>query len=231
MPAKDNTVEGQMHNLVEQWEACQDARAIFLGCYRLMTLNMLKALQEGEFQDSLWVDQLLHHFANYYFKALQAYEDGDPATPKAWQVAFEATRQPHLSAIQHLLLGVNAHINYDLVLAEVDLLEAEWHLLPDVARQQRRADHDHVNEIIGRTIDSVQDTILERREAWLDVLDQLLGPLDEWLTSRLISAWRDDVWDEAVRFLATNDVQQRDQLRALREQQVLQLAQKILRFS
>ena len=42
------------------------------------------------------------------------------------------------------------------------------------------------------------------------ILDKLLGPVDEWLTSRLISQWREDVWDNAVRYLALADAHERD---------------------
>lgn len=43
-----------------------------------------------------------------------------------WQVAHNAAKDPNISAMQKLLLGVNAHINYDLVLTLVDMLEGEW---------------------------------------------------------------------------------------------------------
>ncbi len=71
-------------------------------------------------------DGLLHRFADYYFDALDAY-DADPArTPAVWRVAHEATRAPRTSAVQHLLLGLNAPINYGLVRTLVDVLEPEW---------------------------------------------------------------------------------------------------------
>lgn len=230
MHSTKQPVEEQMRLQAEMWEAQGDPRAIFLSCYHLMTLNMLKAIDQGEFSDPAWVENLLNHFAGYYFNALEAYEKSEPDTPEAWRVAFEAARQSDLSAIQHLLLGVNAHINYDLVLAEVDLLDGEWARLPGYLRQQRLSDHNYVNQVIGRTIDSVQDSILERRESWLDLVDRLFGRADEWLISRLISAWRDDVWQEALLFLETPDQNTRASLRKQREQNVTALARKIMLF-
>jgi hypothetical protein len=38
-----------------------------------------------------------------------------------------------------------------------------------------------------------------------DILDKLLGPMDEWLVSRLIADWREDVWERAVLFLDNQD--------------------------
>ena len=68
-------------------------------------------------------------------------------------------------------------------------------------RVQRHADHELVNRIIGETVDAVQDQIIDRHSPWFDFVDKLLGPVDEWLTSRLISHWREEVWDNAVRYL------------------------------
>jgi len=44
----------------------------------------------------------------------------------------------------------------------------------------------------------------------------MLGPVDEWLTSHLISQWREDVWDNALRYLELND----DAARAAFRQQI-----------
>jgi hypothetical protein len=217
-----------MEQHIARWEAEQDARSVFLSCYRLMTLNMYQALEEGQFDDPAWVGALLEHFAGYYFIALEAYEAGDPTAPEAWQIAFEAAKQPGLSPIQHLLLGVNAHINYDLVLAEVDLLDPEWAGLTPEQRAGRQADHERVNQVIGETIDAVQDTILEPRQPRLEILDRLMGGLDEWLISRLIRHWRGEVWEAAIHFLDAPDPESRAGLRRTRSAQVARLADSIL---
>jgi len=221
-------VDEMMLGFIQRWEAENDQRAVFLGCYRLMTINMGAALQAGEFNDPHWVELLLQHFSDYYFTALDAYEHQDPQTPSAWRVAFEAAQSPNCSVIQNLLLGVNAHINYDLVLAVVDLLNKEWADLPPEMRQLRQADYTQVNQVIGQTTDAVQDTILERRDPRLKILDTLLGPMDEWMISHLISSWREEVWEQAVHFLEAPDEEEREALRLQREQQVIRLADTIL---
>ena len=48
--------------------------------------------------------------------ALHAYENHSSDAPEVWQLAHSAAIDPHITALQKLLLGVNAHINYDLVL-------------------------------------------------------------------------------------------------------------------
>jgi hypothetical protein len=40
----------------------------------------------------------------------------------------------------------------------------------------------------------VQDE-LERRSAGIEVIDVVLGPIDEWLAVKLLTGWRRRVWD------------------------------------
>lgn len=209
MNTLERPVVQRMTTLTQQWEVAHDRRAIFLGCYTLMTCNMLDAIDAGRFHDGGWVSRLLHRFADYYFEALAAYEQQPAAAPPVWQLAHDMTRREHVMTIQHLLLGVNAHINFDLIFSLADLLEPEWDQLDEDARDKRHADHTQVNIIIGETIDRVQDTILEPRSPWLDIFDRLLGPVDEWLTSRLIAGWREAVWREAVRLITLREAADR----------------------
>ncbi len=188
----------RMQDHLRRWEEAGDRRAVFLRCYSMMTENMLTAVARGEFQDSVWVNNLLHHFADYYFVALEAYEQDPVTAPPVWQIAHDCCKSPRLKALQNLLLGVNAHINYDLVLAVSDVLQDEWEVLSPQQRELRYADHCKVNVIIAQTVDSVQDQVIERYDPEMDLVDKLMGSLDEWLISRLIASWRDQVWRNAI---------------------------------
>lgn len=198
-------VAGVMAAQVAQWQARDDRRAIFLDCYLRMTHNMLVALVAGEFHDTAWVDRLLDRFAGYYFDALRAYEQTRATTPAVWRIAHNAAGRPDTLTLQHLLLGVNAHINYDLVLVVVELLQPEWDELGEVERHTRYADYTHVNAIIARTIDEVQTEVVARATPALAALDALLGPLDEWATGQVIAGWREEVWRQAIAILTAPD--------------------------
>jgi hypothetical protein len=201
MVSTNDRVIQQMQALIENWTGSQDSRSIFLSCYQLMTRNTLQAIERDEFYDSNWVHQLLKRFADYYFVALDAYEADPQAAPMVWQLAHNATRNPKAMAIQSLLLGVNAHINYDLVLTLVDVLSPEWNSLDEVQRENRHSDHDRVNTIIAASIDAVQDDILEPAMPIMDFIDDVFGSLDEYLISHLIRNWRNDVWKHATQLL------------------------------
>jgi hypothetical protein len=203
----------RMQDRIDRWDRAGDPRAVFLSCYALMTCNMLNALDAGEFADAAWVSHLLQHFACYYFDALDAYEAGAEHAPEVWRCAHDAARRSNTPAISLLLLGVNAHINYDLVLAVADRLEPEWPALSEEGRRARYEDYCRVNDVIGRTIDSVQDTILDRREPIMGLVDTLFGPVDEWLVSRGITEWREEVWRHAIRRVETTGEAEREILR------------------
>lgn len=218
----------RMQAQIDAWRTNDDTRAIFLDCYRLMTANMLIALDQDEFSDQAWVGTLLHRFADYYFDALDAYERDDPATPPIWRMTHQIARSNGALVLQHLMLGVNAHINYDLVLTLADLLEPEWAALDAEQRRQRYADHSHVNLVIARTIDTVQDQVITRLTPAFFVVDRLLGRVDEWSTARLINVWRDTVWHRAVEILDSPGVSARAAIRHHVEEVTLRRAHTIL---
>lgn len=190
-----------MDELARTWGGSDDPAAIFVEAYRTMTANMLTAVQRSAFADGAWVERLLTGFAEYYFEAVDGYERRtDTPCPPAWEVAMDARRRDDLHPMQHLFLGVNAHINRDLPFVLVDVLD-DWAVMDQQARRLRHADHLGVNDVIGRTIDAVQDEVIASRSPGMGVLDRIFGPLDEWAFSRLIASWRDDVWDVAVALL------------------------------
>lgn len=205
-----------MQSRIRQWEEAADDKVLFLRCYMMMTGNVLAAIdQQHTFNDPAWVGRLLAHFAEYYFVALRAYEHDPASAPKVWQYAHHAARDPRIAAIQKLFLGVNAHINYDLVLTLADLLRAEWGGYSSEQRARRYADHCRINDIIGRTIDAVQDEVLEPAMPIMDVFDKLLGPFDEMLILRLITRWREKVWRNTAHLLDLRDAD--EQVRFIRQ--------------
>ena len=191
-----------MNDLASRWDIAGDRRSVFLSCYALMTENMLQAVDDGVFHDGIWVERLVRRFAEYYFAGVQAYERDHAATPAAWRAAHDATKRTETMTLQHLFLGINAHINYDLALTLVDLLEKDWPTLPQPEKRRRYEDYCRVNDVIGETIDAVQKQVVERFTPSLVIVDTLFLHGDEWLLSRLVAHWREEVWVNAESLLA-----------------------------
>jgi hypothetical protein len=186
------------------WEQVGDGRAVFLDCYARMTDAVVTAVRNDRFVDGDWVLLLLERFAAYYDASI----DGGPGgliVPEPWVLAHAAAVGNDAHPMQLLLAGVNAHINYDLVLTLIDLLEPEWRSIDDAVIERRQLDYDEINQVIAETADLVQDRVLERRVPWLQILDRGLGRWDERMAVRLLGGWRTRVWRQSVTLLELND--------------------------
>lgn len=211
-------VLARMFAQADAWDQADDA---------MMTSQVLADADAGGFADAVWVRGLLCRFADYYFTALAAYDSGADV-PAVWRIAFDACRRDDVHVLQQLMLGVNAHIRYDLVFTLADVLRDQWPTLSDDDRARRLTDHRRVNEVIYRTIDSVQDQVLERSSRAMAALDLVMGRLDEYLIYRLIMGWRDVVWQQACALMACTGPEQVDYVRAEVEVQSVESAQAIL---
>jgi len=85
-------------------------------------------------------------FAGLYLDALLADQRGE-RPPGPWAVAFAAADTAALPPLRHTLLGMNAHINYDLAQALLAVIsDAEF---DDQALLDRRgADHRHIDQVL-----------------------------------------------------------------------------------
>ena len=204
----------RMQHQADRWEQSGDRRMLFLRCYFLMTQNMHRAIQEGQFRDGIWAERLLQRFAAYYFHALDLFDLDDPGTPAVWRQVHEAAANPRLHALQHV---------FDEMHPELTALKREGFDL-------RQSDHNLVNQIIAETIDTVQDQVLEPHSGMLALVDVLMGRADEWILSQMITGWRSEVWQEACAMLDTENPEQRELHRLQLEENVLKKAGAILAF-
>lgn len=195
----------KMESTTSAWETAGDNRYIFLKCYTIMSRNMAEGISAGRFADPEWVSRLMAVFADYYFEALFRYEISPDATPAVWRQAHACAEDTRVKTVQHLMLGINAHINYDLPLSLYDCLCHQWSSLEARERYLRKQDHNTVNAIIAESIDSVQDIILAPRSKALKMLDVALGRTDEWLIAKAITSWRSRVWNISEQMLGYCD--------------------------
>ena len=161
--------------------------AVFAAMYRRVTVVVKQAIVRDDFDDGPRMSRFDAVFALRYLRPLQAYLRGEPV-PGAWSVAFRATEDPSLTAMQLLLLGVNAHINLDLGFSVV---EAGLEPAPF------RADFDRINAILAGELDGVQQA-LDTVSPWLSGLDRWMGSADERLGVFMVVRAREQAWRVAV---------------------------------
>lgn len=122
-----------------------DASGYFPAMYAQVTDRVRAAAAEGRFDDPARMERFAQGFAGWYDRACV----GNGAVPRCWQGAFDVADDGRLLIVQHLLLGINAHVNHDLPQVVVELTGDGGDLAA------LRADFDAVNTILGETLPDV----------------------------------------------------------------------------
>lgn len=185
-------VNRRLQELLSAFESRDDRRAVFLSIYSQMTYAVSRRIRQNGFEDPDWMADYLVKFAYLYREAVRDYEHGDLSSlADPWQLAFEAAEDNDSLVVQDAMLGVNAHINYDLALAV-----EEVGVGPD--RTERYKDHSRVTDIISDVIDDAQDLLIEHGGDRLDTVHDLPGRLDQFASVLTIDQCRDSAWRTAV---------------------------------
>jgi hypothetical protein len=168
-----------------------DARRFFHGTYLRTTRAVAEEIDRGGFLDGAWLERWDLAFAQLYLDAFDAERAGEPV-PAPWRVAFGVARtHPELPPLRHVLLGMNAHINYDLPQALIEVIAPEEFDDPPT-RASRARDHTHVDTVLLARIGAEDDEV--RANSRVTLLDRLLGPLNRAATRRLLAESRAKVW-------------------------------------
>ncbi len=199
-----------------------DMRGVFATAYLHITKEIVRSIVDNEFADAEWTRRYLIAFGNLYRNALLNYETGETTgMAKAWRIAFDAAHDRQGLVIQHLTLGINAHINHDLPLA---LVEAG--LDPD--RLGKHADHTAVNLVLAASTDGLKRTVADMYAPILNRLDRIFGRLDDEITNFSIPKARQHAWDCAVLLAAADTAEARNRVRRMIDEQAAVLARLIL---
>lgn len=89
----------------------------FAALYLRVTNTVRSRLGTAYFDDDARMEQLDARFAARYLTAVKQHLTNDPAITAGWSIAFDAAARTDLIVVQHLLLSVNQHINFDLAQA------------------------------------------------------------------------------------------------------------------
>jgi len=113
----------------------------FAALYRKVTIKVKEGIEAHYFEDGSRMEQLDVVFASRYINAYHAQEKEEPVT-KSWKLAFEKGKKYWPTALQHLLVGMNAHINLDLGIAAAEISNGH-----DI--KQLKGDFDKINTILS----------------------------------------------------------------------------------
>lgn len=190
MPTRDiATVVAAMDARLVRMPPDRTAQRLFLETYRRTTLAVGKAIDDAQFEDPEWVERWDVVFADLYLAALELDLVGSHEVPRPWRLAFEAPAS--LPALRHVLLGINAHINYDLPQALLAVITDEEFADPVVlARRQR--DHERIDGVLSARVAAEDEELAAISTRKL--VDRALQPLNRLSSKRFLREARQKVW-------------------------------------
>ena len=176
----------QLGRIIDWAEEQNNPLGFFPALYQAVTIRVANGIKIQRFADSGGMEQLDVVFANRYFEALDQYLKGEAPT-RSWKLAFDQHQRDDLIVLQHLLLGINAHINLDLGLSAAKVAKSGSQL------EQVEADFLEINHLLQEMIEEVQDRLNSFSIFWKSA-DFLLGKADELMASFSLKRSRKFAW-------------------------------------
>jgi len=199
----------------------KDHRAVFELTYLVFSKQILAALKARRFEDQAWATDMACRFIEVYRYQLALWERRDPSLCRAWRVAFQAMEEGRIDVLQAMLLGINAHINYDLAFVTLgssrhagDLPENGTVAHPvTLARTGvptvRYRDFLVVNQIEWEAIELVQDAVLKEHNRLFYWANRLTLRATRFLGQRFLMEARDSAWYQMTLLVHARDDEER----------------------
>lgn len=194
----DEVVE-RLENTITACHAQGSRLGYFAALYNRVTRRVREGIRAGEFADGARMERLDVTFANRYLEALDRYQAGELPS-RAWLVAFEATERPNLIVLQHLLLGMNAHIHLDLAIAAA-------RTCPGAGIQSLAQDFRKINDVLAALVPVVEHE-LDALSPEFARFTGLIGPRQEKLVDFSMAVARDEAWKFAERLAPLSPTEQ-----------------------
>ncbi len=173
--------------IVDQCKQEQLRAGYFAVLYRFVTLRIKEGIVNGEFDDNDRMEQLDTIFAQRFFDAFDGhYNNSGMPVSQSWVHAFDSAESANFIIMQHLLLGINAHINLDLGIAAAETMEGDN---LDFIHQ----DYNRINAILASLVDDVTSN-MSRISLFFGPMIRLARGADEMLVEFSIVVARDGAW-------------------------------------
>ena len=162
----------------------------FAALYRKVTVSVKQGVLNERFEDGARMARLDVNFANRYLEAYELHRKGEAPTA-SWQASFEAAGHWRPLILQHLLLGINAHINLDLGIAAVEASSGGQ-------LSSLKHDFDLINKVLADLVQPVQDEIGEV-SPWIGLLEKIDPSADDAIINFSMDRARASAWNFAAK--------------------------------
>jgi hypothetical protein len=214
-----NEVITELNKIIE-WSKLQQSRiGYFASLYRNMTLAVQQGITNKVFDDGERMEHLDVTFANRYLQAWQSYNNKQKCSA-SWQKTFDLCNTNNLVVLQHLILGINTHINLDLAIAAAETCPGEK--IYDLQN-----DFEKINVVIATQSQVMQNTLCK---IWfpLKLLSSISNHRQDAVINFSIDEARKASWASAV-VLALVQGEARDNYIAMMDNTVVQIADRIIK--
>ncbi|TXD84042.1 hypothetical protein ESY86_10955 [Subsaximicrobium wynnwilliamsii] len=158
---------------------------LFAYIYKRTTAEVAAEIALGHFKDNQNLERLDVAFANLYLDAYRDYKSHQQVSA-SWAFAFDQVHEP-LTIVQHIMLGMNVHINLDLAVATANTMSGREIL--DIEE-----DFNKVNDILLQITNELQDR-LSRVSPLMFILDVLGENKDEKIIDFSMRKARGQSWN------------------------------------
>jgi len=188
-----------LDKIVEDCKTNNCPLGLFAVLYRKVTQNVKEGIKNHHFEDNIRMEKLDVLFANRYFKAYFDFKNKQSVS-KSWKVAFNEKNNESYIALQHLLLGINAHINLDLGIATIQTIEN--HPLENI-----KNDFNYINRLLSEMTEEVKKSMGSISPIF-GILMPLAKRWDDKLIQFSIEIARDGAWEFASCLHSDKDKEQ-----------------------
>ncbi|HLP96669.1 MAG TPA: DUF5995 family protein [Saprospiraceae bacterium] len=217
-PQNIQEVLSRLESIIQWAKEKESPMGYFAALYYRMTLAVRDGILNGEFENGSRMEQMDVIFARRYFDAFDAWQAGQSPT-LSWKCAFEAAQDDRITVMQHLILGMNAHINLDLGIAAASVRQRD-------AIFGMRKDFMQINAIIERLTNQTQAQLAG---IWLPFgwLDYFFRSEDEGWIGFSIRAARGAAWKSAQAIAFAPDKASEQAIISVLDQQVYALGTRL----
>ncbi len=185
LPANISEVIVTLETIMDDCERTGNRLGYFAALYHKVTCRVRDGIAAGEFENGPRMERLDVTFANRYINAWQQMQAGKQPSA-SWAISFAAGGRRSVLVLQHLLLGMNAHINLDLGIAAAEIAAAEG--LPAI-----RKDFAAINGILALLTGDVM-TSLRRVSPLLSLMGLHQSRYNSILIQFSLANARDGAW-------------------------------------
>jgi len=199
-----------LETIITESEENNDPIGYFAALYQNVTIHVKDGIANNYFENGPRMEQLDVAFAKRYLDAWYSYKNNEPIT-LSWKRAFDFSTNYWPIVLQHLLMGMNAHINLDLGIAAAQISRGKN--LDDLEN-----DFNKINEILSSLIHVVEDDL----SAVWPALKYLLiwsSKVDDFLVDFSMKLAREGAWKFANQVVNLPD-QEMNLLIEIRDQKV-----------